>query len=62
LKNGSPAIGAGSGGTDCGAFGGLSPYILSGIPNLPHIYEADVPASASSESGLQVTIKVKSGD
>ena len=62
LKDGSPAIGAGSGGTDCGAFGGLSSYILSGIPNLPHIYEADVPASASSESGLQVTIKVKSGD
>ena len=62
LKDGSPAIGTGSGGTDCGVFGGLSPYILSGIPNLPHIYEADVPASASSESGLQVTIKVKSGD
>lgn len=62
LKDGSPAIGAGSGGADCGAFSGLSPYILSGIPNLPHIYEADVPASATSESGLQVTIHVKSGD
>ena len=62
LKDGSPAIGAGIDGTNCGAFGGLAPYILSGIPNLPHIYQADVPASVSSESGLQVTIHVKSGD
>lgn len=62
LKAGSPAIGAGSGDTDCGAFGDLMPYILSGIANLPHIYEADVPASATSASGLQVTIHVKSGE
>ena len=62
LKAGSPAIGAGVSGADCGAFGGPAPYILSGVPNLPHIYQADVPASATSESGLQVTIRVKSGD
>ena len=62
LKAGSPALGAGAGGVDCGAYGGLAPYILSGIPNLPHIYEAIVQAAASSESGLQVTIHVKSGD
>lgn len=62
LKAGSPAIGAGSGGVDCGAFGGPAPYILSGIPSLPHIYEADVPASATSESGLPVSIKVMSGN
>ena len=49
LKAGSPAIGAGSGGIDCGAYGGPAPYILSGIPMLPHIYEADVPASATSD-------------
>jgi len=62
LRAGSPALDAGTGGADCGAYGGLTPYILSGIPNLPHIYEASVQASASSESGLQVTIHVKSGD
>ena len=62
LKAGSPALGAGVGGTDCGAFGGLTPYILSGIPNLPHIYKASVQAAATPESGLQVTIHVKSGD
>ena len=31
LKDGSPAIGAGMDGVDCGAFGGITPYILSGI-------------------------------
>jgi hypothetical protein len=62
LKAASLALGAGSGGVDCGAFGGPSPYILSGIPGLPHIYEADVPATATTESGLPVTIKVMSGD
>ena len=62
LMAGSPALASGSGGVDCGAFGGSTPYILSGVPNLPHIYEADVPASATSETGLQVSIKVKSGE
>mgnify|MGYP001818958876 FL=1 len=62
LKAGSPAIGTGSGGVDCGAFGGPTSYVLSGIPGLPHIYEADVPATATTDSGLQVTIKVMSGD
>jgi hypothetical protein len=60
LKEGSPAIGAGENGTDCGAFGGTSPYILSGLPAVPHIYEALVPTSGSAASGLPVTIKVKS--
>jgi hypothetical protein len=62
LKAGSPALASGSGGVDCGAFGEPTPYILSGVPNLPHIYEADVPASATSDSGLPVSIKVKSGE
>lgn len=62
LMAGSLAIGAGNGGVDCGAFDGSISYVLSGIPNLPHIYEADVPVTATSESGLQVTIKVMNGD
>ena len=60
LKEGSPAIGTGENGIDCGAFGGTSPYILSGLPAVPHIYEAIVPTSGSAASGLPVTIKVKS--
>ena len=62
LRDGSPAIGAGIGEGDCGAFYGPTSYVLSGLPNFPHIYEAEVPASATSESGLQVSIKVKSGE
>jgi hypothetical protein len=62
LRAGSPALVAGSAGVDCGAFGGPVPYILSGIPDLPHIYEADVPATATTDSGLPVTIKVMSGN
>jgi hypothetical protein len=61
LKNGSPALGAGVNGIDCGVFGGVKPYVLSGLPNLPHIYEATIPATANSGDGLSVTIKVKSG-
>ena len=38
LKAGSPAIGAGSNGEDCGIFGGTDPYVLSGIPAIPAIY------------------------
>jgi len=61
LKNGSPAIGAGVSGVDCGAFGGPTPYVLSGVPNLPHIYEATIPGTAYSNLGLACTIKIKSG-
>jgi hypothetical protein len=60
LKEGSAAIGAGENGVDCGMFGGTSPYVLSGMPAVPHIYEAIVPTSGSAASGLPVTIKVKS--
>jgi hypothetical protein len=60
LKLGSPAIGAGENGIDCGIFGGPSPYVLSGLAPIPHIYEAIVPISGSAASGLPVTIKVKS--
>ena len=61
LKTGSPAIGAGVSGVDYGAFGGPTPYVLSGVPNLPHIYEATIPGTAYSNLGLACTIKIKSG-
>ena len=62
LKEGSPALGAGENGTDCGAFGGDQPYVLSGIPGVPHIYEAIIPTSASSDSGLKVYLKIKTNN
>ncbi len=62
LKEGSPASGAGLNGTDCGAFGGDQPYVLSGIPGVPHIYEAIIPTSASDDKGLKVYLKIKTNN
>jgi hypothetical protein len=60
LIEGSPAIGYGEGGMDCGAYGGLNPYILSGMPPVPHIFKASVPVSATTTSGLPVNVQIKS--
>lgn len=44
-------------GGDCGAFGGPTPYVLSGIPMfLPHITEALVPAKPTDG---KITVKLK---
>lgn len=60
LKPDSPAIGAGVSGEDCGMFGGPNPYVLSGIPAIPHIYAVDGPSSGSAASGIPLKIKIKS--
>lgn len=59
LKEGSPAIGAGANGVDCGMFGRDEPYILSGIPPIPNIYEAIVPSTVTNKDGLPVQIKAR---
>lgn len=56
----SPAIGAGAASEDCGMFGTTDPYILSGIPPIPAIYEIAAPSSATQSGGLNVNIKAKS--
>lgn len=60
LKDGSPAINAGSlnGQTvDCGAFGGPAPYVLSGMPSIPSIYVLTVPSSVpSGATNMNITI------
>ena len=61
LKASSPAIGAGVSGVDCGAFGGVTPYVLSGLPPFPRIYEATIPGTAYSDKGLSCNIKIKAG-
>lgn len=60
LAAGSPAIGAGTGGENIGMFGGTSPYVLSGIPALPTIYEFISPTAGNGATGLPVQLKVKS--
>lgn len=57
LKPGSPAIGTGAGGTDCGMFGGANPYVLSGLPAIPAIYYF---SHSNTNSQINVNLKVKS--
>lgn len=57
----SPAKLAGNDSLDCGMFGGLDPYVLSGIPEIPAIYELNVPINGTATTnGMNVTIKAKS--
>jgi hypothetical protein len=58
LSANSPAKGAGSNDTDIGPFGGPDPYRLSGLPNLPNIYELSTSGLVSGDK-LPVHIKIK---
>ncbi|MCM1519135.1 MAG: hypothetical protein NC117_10895 [Pseudoflavonifractor sp.] len=58
LRDDSVAKGKATDGGDCGAFGGATPYVLSGIPvNMPHIVEALIP-SAPTDGKLDIKLKV----
>ncbi|GAB1366538.1 hypothetical protein MASR1M36_14090 [Candidatus Cloacimonadaceae bacterium] len=57
LSPGSPAYGTGINGTDCGCFGGVNPYVLSGMPaGIPSIYEVIAPSSGFV---FPIQIKIK---
>lgn len=57
LKVGSPAIGAGQAGVDCGAFGGPDPYVLSGVPQIPSIYQLVAPGG-TTVSGATMNVSI----
>jgi hypothetical protein len=59
IKAGSPLKTAGSGGTEVGAFGGATPYVVSGIPAIPSIVNMSNTATGSNTVPLSVTISVK---
>jgi hypothetical protein len=59
LRANTIAAGYGSDGKDCGAFGGARPYVLSGIPSIPHFYSVDVSTDATKQGGLKLQLKVK---
>ncbi|NCC74108.1 MAG: hypothetical protein EOM06_11995 [Sphingobacteriia bacterium] len=59
LKTGSPAIGAGTAGQDCGMFDGTHPYKLSGLPSIPSIYEY-LQIYNSEAQEIEVNFSVKS--
>jgi hypothetical protein len=54
--------GTGAGGVDRGMFGGVEPYVLSGIPPIPTIYSLTAPAIGEKNIGLPIQIKVKSNN
>jgi hypothetical protein len=59
IKPGSPAIGAGQGGSDMGAFGGSTPFVLGLQPAIPAVTAITSPA-ASNASSINVTFSAKS--
>lgn len=62
LKAGSPAIGVGISGVDCGAFGGVNPYKLSGIPAIPAVYKLTAPGSSANSNPYTITFSIRSNN
>lgn len=62
LKAGSPAIGAGIGGIDCGPYGGATPYQPGGNAPVPSIYKFKTTSTGSSTTPLNVTISTKANN
>ena len=60
LKPGSPALGTGQNGYDIGFTGGPNPYKLSGIPDVPSIYQLTVPPTGTNT--INVTISTRSNN
>lgn len=60
VTSGSVAETAGQGGSLCGMFGGDYPYVLSGMPPIPHIYKLDADPAGNNTNPLDVKISVKS--
>jgi hypothetical protein len=58
-KAGSPALGAGTGGSNCGMYGGGSPYSISGLSIIPNISLLQMPTIGTTGYGIDVRIKAK---
>ncbi|MEM7103709.1 MAG: hypothetical protein AAF502_11295 [Bacteroidota bacterium] len=54
---GSVAEGTGQSGEDCGAFGGGTAYVLSGIPSIPTIYEFVAPATGTNSINVIISTR-----
>ena len=62
LVENSPAIGAGSDGSDIGIFGGPHPWNLNHQPPIPFITRFDAPTLLGAGDSLQVTIEAQSNN
>lgn len=54
-----PALTGANDGGEMGAFGGSSPYNLSGLPGAPQIIQLNVPAVVSPTTGLDIEVEVQ---
>ncbi len=62
IKAGSPLKTLGSSSSEVGAFGGTTPYIISGIPPIPSITGAINTGTGDATTPIKVTISVKSNN
>ncbi len=60
IKPGSIAEKAGKDGTDIGIYGGQTPFVDGGLPDIPLIYELKANIVGSKQNGLKVKFKAKS--
>jgi len=58
LPSGSPAIGAGVAGTDCGIYGGTTPFKAGAVPFNPRIKSANIPSVTNPQGNLDVQFDV----
>ncbi|MBS2100018.1 hypothetical protein [Carboxylicivirga linearis] len=58
LSESSFAKGKGHDGSDCGIFGGSTPYVVSGLPTIPVITELETDQAGNLNSGLSIRVKV----
>ena len=58
LKNPGPGITTGYGSVDCGAYGNTTPYVKSGMPDVPSVYKLSVPPIVTNNV-LSVIISTK---
>ena len=58
IREGGPADGKGKDGIDIGPFGGPKPYKLSGLPDIPTIYDFSTSGFGNADGKLPITIKV----
>lgn len=59
LRADSPALGAGTGGSDIGIYGGATPYVPGGVPARPRISVLSVPTAANDSSGLTFDVEAE---
>lgn len=62
LKTNSPYLTAGYNGAQPGIFGGNEPYVLSGIPAIPTIYDLQGDVIGSQQNGLNIIVKARTNN